>query len=41
MAINTQQFPEIQAVIDIWQPYIESIEDWQALVEGDWLRTRL
>lgn len=34
MIFNTQNFPEIQTVLDVWQPYVDAIEDWQAQVKG-------
>jgi mannose-6-phosphate isomerase-like protein (cupin superfamily) len=29
-----QHLPEVQAVLDVWQPYVSGIDNWQALVEG-------
>jgi mannose-6-phosphate isomerase-like protein (cupin superfamily) len=31
---NAQYSPEIKPLIDAWQPYVATVEDWQALVEG-------
>lgn len=34
MIFNTQNSPEIQAALDVWQPYVDAIENWQSHVEG-------
>ncbi len=34
MVVNGQPSPEIQKVLDVWQPYVDSIDDWQVIV-GD------
>lgn len=31
---NATSSPEIQNLVEVWQPYIDSVEDWQTLVEG-------
>jgi mannose-6-phosphate isomerase-like protein (cupin superfamily) len=31
MALYT---PEIQEILDVWQPYVDSIDSWQRLTEG-------
>jgi mannose-6-phosphate isomerase-like protein (cupin superfamily) len=34
MTFNTQNSPEIQAVLDVWQPYVDAIDDWRAHVRS-------
>lgn len=34
MIFNTQNSPEIQTVLDVWQPYVNAIDDWRTHVRG-------
>jgi len=34
MIYNTQNTPEIEELINVWQAYITTMGDWQALVKG-------
>ncbi|MEK7152431.1 MAG: cupin domain-containing protein [Patescibacteria group bacterium] len=34
MATGAQYSPEIQEVLDAWQPYVDSIDSWQSIIEG-------